>query len=110
MVAGTTHIKANIASDEFLYLLFVCTVHHTGVTINVAVGIAVVVTGTIAFIVGVLAGALVYHYISKHRSQLKAESSFQQQQTDPEYEEVPDIRRKEKFELRENIAYEHVQD
>ena len=97
-------------SDEFLYLLFVCTVHHTGVTINVAVGIAVVVTGTIAFVVGALAGALVYHYISKHRSQLKAESSFQRQQTDPEYEEVPDIKEKEKFELRENIAYEHVQD
>ena len=70
---------------------FICClcVHHTGVTINVAVGIAVVVTGTIAFVVGVLAGVLVYHYISKHRSQLKAESSFQQQQTDPEYEEVP---------------------
>ena len=73
-------------------------------------GIAVVVIGTIAFIVGALAGAVVYYYISKHRSQLKAESSFQRQQTDPEYEEVPDIRGKEKFELRENIAYEHVQD
>ena len=69
-----------------------------------------VVIGTIAFIVGALAGAVVYYYISKHRSQLKAESSFQRQQTDPEYEEVPDIRGKEKFELRENIAYEHVQD
>ena len=95
---------------NFFIFWFVCTLHHTGVTINVAVGIAVVVTGTIAFVVGALAGALVYHYISKHRSQLKAESSFQQQQTDPEYEEVPDTKRKEKFELRENIAYECVQD
>ena len=83
---------------------------NTGVTINVAVGIAVVVTGTIAFVVGVLAGALVYHYISKHRSQLKPESSsHQQQQTDPEYEAVPATSGKEKFELRENIAYEPVQ-
>ena len=103
------HIKADTASNEFL-CCFVSTVDHTGVTINVAVGIAVVVTGTIAFVVGALAGALVYHYISKHRSQLKAESPFQQQLTDPEYEEVPDIRGKEKFELRENIAYEHAQD
>ena len=61
-------------------------VHHTGVTINVAVGIAVVVTGTIAFIVGVLAGVLVYHCISisKHRSQFKPED-----QTDAESEKAP---------------------
>ena len=94
----------------FVYLLCVFACINTGVTINVAVGIAVVVTGTIAFVGGVLAGALVYHYISKHRSQLQAESSsHQQQQTDPEYEAVPATSGKEKFELRENIAYEPVQ-
>ena len=96
----------------YIYLcacVCVC-VHHTGVTINVAVGIAVVVTGTIALVVGVLAGVLVYHCISKHRSHLKPElSSHQKQQTDPEYEEVSATSGKEKFELRENIAYEPVQ-
>ena len=98
----------------FIYL-FTCIVCvfaciNTGVTINVAVGTTVVVTGTIAFVVGVLAGILLYHCISKYRSQLKAESSsHQQQQTDPEYEAVPATSGKEKFELRENIAYEPVQ-
>ena len=93
-----------------LPLLFVVLcVHHTGVTTNVAVGIAVVVTGTITFVVGVLAGALVYHCISKYRSQLKPESSsHQQQQTDPEYEEVPVTSGKE-IELRKNMAYESIQ-
>ena len=80
--------------------LYICVcVHHTGVTINVAVGIAVVVTGSIAFVVGVLAGVLVYHCISKHRSQLKPDSSLpQQHQADPEYE-VPATHGKEEFKL-----------
>ena len=83
-------------------------VHHTGVTINVAVGIAVVVTGTIAFTVGVLAGVLLYHCIRKYRSQHKPESSsHQQQQTDPEYE-MPATSGKE-IGLRENMAYDPVQ-
>lgn len=83
--------------------------HHTGVTgvSNVAVGIAVVVTSIIAFVVGVLAGVLMYHCISKHRSQFKLDSSsHQQQQTDPEYEEVPAIIGKKEFELKANVAYE----
>ena len=84
-------------------------VHHTGVTIDVAVGIAVV-TGTITFIVGVLAGALVYHCISfsMHKHQSKFKPSHQQQQTDQENEEVPATNGKERLELRENIADEHV--
>ena len=70
--------------------------------------IATVVTGTIAFIVGALTGVLVYYCISKHRSQLKPESSsHQQQQTDPEYE-MPATSGKE-IELRKNMAYEPVQ-
>ena len=72
--------------------------------------IAIVMTGVSAFIVGVLAGALLYHCIRKHRSHLKPESSsHQQQQTDPEYEEVPVTSGNKKFELRANMAYEPVQ-
>ena len=62
-------------------------VHHTGVTIDVAVGIAVAVTGTIAFIVGVLVGIVVCQ--CKHRSKFKPKSSScQQHHTDQENEEV----------------------
>ena len=85
---------------------------------SVAVGIAVVVAGIIALIVGFLAGILVFYCISNHQSQstkLKSpshqhphtvsSSSNSQQQTGPEYAEVP----AKKIELRENIAYVHVQ-
>ena len=85
---------------------------------SVAVGIAVVVAGITALIVGFLAGILVYYCISNHRLQstkLKSpshqcqaqivSSSNPLQQTDPEYAEVP----AKKIELRENIAYVHVQ-
>ena len=77
-------------------------------------GIAVGVTGTI-ILVGVLAGVLLYHCLSKHRSQLKPElASYQQQLTDLQYEkvqadpeyEVPATSRAE-IELRENVAYHH---
>ena len=70
---------------------------------SVAVGIAVI-TGTIALVVGVLAGVLLHHCISKYQTQCsKAESSsHQQQQAGPEYEEVPVDK---KIELRENVAY-----
>ena len=71
---------------------------------SVAVGIAVI-TGTIALVVGVLAGVLLYHCIIKYRSQSsKPESSSHQQQQEagPEYEEVPIDK---KIELRENVAY-----
>ena len=70
--------------------------------------IAIEVTGASAFVVGVLAGVLLYHCINKYRSQLKPESSsHQQQQTDPEYES-PATSGKE-IELRKNRAYESVQ-
>ena len=75
------------------------------ITIGVAVGIAVV-TGIIAFVVGAIVGVLLYHCISKHQSaQLKPESSsYQQQQTEPEYE-MPATSGEEKLELRDNVAY-----
>ena len=71
---------------------------------GVAVGLAVVITGTIALVVGVLAGVLLHHYIIKYRLQSsKTESSsHQQRQAGPEYEEVPVDK---KIELRENVAY-----
>ena len=57
---------------------------------GVAVGIAMI-TGTIALVVGVLAGVLLHHCIIKYRSHSsKADSSsHQQQQAGPEHEEVP---------------------
>ena len=84
---------------------------------SVAVGIAVVITGIIALIVGFLAGILVYYCISNYRLQnAKPQSSFQHQpqtipssnvlqQTGPEYAEV----HAKKIELKENMAYVHVQ-
>ena len=66
------------------------------------------VTGASAFVVGGLAGVLLYHCISRYRSQLKHESSsHQQQQADPQYE-VSATSGKE-IELRKNMAYESVQ-
>ena len=50
-------------------------------TTGAAVGIAVVTTAVVFFMAGVLTGALVYHCISKHRSQSsgsKPESSSHQ--------------------------------
>ena len=75
------------------------------------VGITTVVTGTVALIVGFLAGVLVYHCISYHRSQRsKLESSSHQQQkevsacnplqlTGPEYEEVVELRQNRSYEI-----------
>ena len=82
------------------------TIHTTAATLE----IAVVVTGVSAFIIGALAGVLLYHCISKHRSaQLKLESStHQQQQTEPEYE-MPATSGKEEVKLRKNMAYDPVQ-
>ena len=94
----------------------ICTSAETtlsaGATISTgaAVGITAVVVGTIALIIGVLAGVLVYHCINKHRFQSsKPETSSHQQQqaavpqqrAGPEYEEV--------VELKENMAYGPVQ-
>ena len=67
-------------------------------------GIAVVV----AFVVGVLAGVLLFYCISKAQSQSsKPETSFHtQQQVGPENDEVPAASGEERIELRENKAYE----
>ena len=73
------------------------------ISTGVAAGIAVV-TGTIAFVVGVLAGVLVYQCISKYRSRLKPESSSHQQQEENQYK-VSAISGEEKLELRDNVAY-----
>ena len=87
----------------------------TSLSIGVTVGIAVGVTGTIILLLGALAAVLVYHCISKHQSQLKPKStSYQQQQTDPEYAEVQAAQEYEyvnsgaEIELRENVAYQPV--
>ena len=94
----------------------ITTVAPTILSTAATLEIAVVVTGTIAFIVGALAGVLLYHCIRKHRSQLKHESSsHQQQQEDPEYEipatsgeEIEDMAYEpvQRIELRGNVAYE----
>ena len=78
------------------------------------VGIAVSTATVVAFIAGILAGALLFYCISKHQSQQtsKPEASSPQQQkaisssnplqqTGPVYEEV--------MELRQNTAYEPTQ-
>ena len=82
-------------------------------------GITTVVTGTVALIVGFLAGVLVYHCISYHRPRTsKLDPSSHQQQkevsacnpqqlTGPEYEEVVELKRNRSYEIfkvRENIS------
>ena len=84
------------------------------VTNGATVGISVATATVVAFIIGVLAGALLFYCISKHQSQqqFKPEPPFHQeqkivsssnplQQTVPEYEEV--------ITLRKNIVYESTQ-
>ena len=83
-------------------------------TNGATVGISVATATVVAFIIGVLAGALLFYCIGKHQShqQFKPEPSFHQeqkivsssnplQQTGPVYEEV--------IELRTNIVYESTQ-
>ena len=69
--------------------------------------VAAAVAGTIAFVIGVLAGFVAGVLIFCHRSQTsKPEpSSHQQRQAGPVYEQVS----AEKLELRENVAYGPVQ-
>jgi len=77
-----------------------------------AVGIAVATATVVAFITGVLAGIIAYHYINKHQLQTtKPESSSHQQQqpAGPVYEEVFATSAKEKLELKANVAYGPVQ-
>ena len=59
---------------------------------------------TIALIVGVLAGALLFYCIGKHCSKPDP-SSHHHQQADPVYEEVHITNGREKIVLRENMAY-----
>lgn len=83
-------------------------------TTGAMLGIAVASSALVAFIVGILAGILIYHCISKHRSHniLKPETSSHQQdaqqtvspshplqQTSPEYEEVVKLRKNKAYEL-----------
>ena len=97
-------------------------------TTGAMVGIAVASSAVVAFIVGILAGILIYHCISKHRSHnfLKPEAlSHQQhtqqtvspsnplQQTSPEYADVVKLRKNKAYELtktgiemRANEAYQ----
>ena len=62
----------------------------------------IAVGGTIALIVGVLVGVLLFYCINKHRSEPK--SSSHQQQAGPVYEEVRTTNGK-KIELKENVAH-----
>ena len=78
------------------------------------VGIAVASSAVVAFIVGILAGILIYHCISKHRShkivkpetpshqqhaQQTASPSNPLQQTSPEYADVIKLRKNKAYEL-----------
>ena len=62
----------------------------------------IAVGGTIALVVGVLAGVLLFYCITKYRS--KPKTSSHQQQAGPVYEEVRTTNGK-KIELKENVAY-----
>ena len=91
------------------------------------VGITFVTTAVVFFTAGALGMVLVYHRISKYRSQTyKTKSSSHQQQqavspsnplqqTGPEYEEVMELSENmaykpvQSIELRANEAYQHVQ-
>ena len=76
------------------------------ISTGAAVGITAVIIGTIALIIGVLAGGLLFYCINKHWCQSSKPSSHQQQQAaqqqaGPEYAEV--------VKLKENMAYAPVQ-
>ena len=81
-------------------------VTQTTSSTGVAVGIAVMATGTITLTVGVLTGVLLYYCISKHQSQGVKVSSHQQQQAVSSSEEVSaQATSQEKIDQRENLAY-----
>ena len=115
------------------WLLFYSTVHNNTIII-VSLGITpttlstvatleitAVMTSIIAFVVGGLAGVLLYHCISRYRSQLKAVlPSHQRQREDPEYDYVTNgtennPREKvacdpvQRIELKANVAYKPVE-
>ena len=97
------------SKSSIRYSSFVFTGAVGPLTTSASVGIAIASTAVVIFITGFLAGVLVYHCISKHRSQSsKPESTSYQQpqavsssspppQASPEYEKV--------IELEENMAY-----
>ena len=87
-------------------------------TDSTTVGVAVAGSAVVVFIAGVLVGVVLYHCVSKHRTQRsKPESSSQQQQqlssqqrpqalssgplqqTGPEYDEVVKLRQNKAYEL-----------
>ena len=69
------------------------------------------VGSTIALIVGVLAGALLFYFITKHwcQSSKPETSPHQQQQAGPLYEDVRATSGYRKIDLKENVAYGPVQ-
>ena len=75
---------------------------NTGAIVGIAVG------GTIALIVGVLAGVLLFYCIIKHLFKPES-SSHQKQKAGPVYEEVHATIEEGEIELRENVAYGSVQ-
>ena len=78
--------------------------------VGAAVEIAAV-TGTIALVIGILVGVLLFYCINKLRSQSPNPESFlqQQQQAGPLYEQVLATSGEGELELRENVAYGPVQ-
>ena len=102
---------------------------NTAAVVGLAVSTATVVSFIAGVLVGALAGILLYHCFSKHRSQSSKTdpTSHQQQQaastpnplqqTGPEYEEVVELRQNMAYgptetgsEMRENEAYQPMQD
>ena len=65
------------------------------------------IIGTIALIIGFLAGVLVYHCINKQSSKPKSSSNQQQQAAVPQHRAGPEY--EEVVELKENTAYGPVQ-
>lgn len=84
--------------------------------IGAAVGITAVVTGTLSLLVGLLAGVLLYYCISKHQSHQTSKSDLsphQQQQavsasnplqqTDPEYEDIVELKCNRSYDFKPNL-------
>ena len=75
----------------------------TTISTGATVAITAVIIGTIALIIGFLAGVLVYHCISKQSSKPGTSSHQQQQATVPQQRAGPEY--EEVVELKENVAY-----
>ena len=93
-------------------------IRGAAISTSVAVGFTV---GTIALVVGVLVGMLIYHCIikhwfkSSHQQQQAVPSSNPLEQTGPEYEEVVEVRQNRSYglaatgiQMRENEAYRQM--